>query len=179
MTSRSQHFLICQVCHKSKPQRELLPGHLVREELLPLICEKAPDWSSSGYICYACLNQIRTNYIRHQMRKDLGELDDLEQEVVASLENKALLSENIDEEYDQTLSFGECVADKVAEFGGSWRFIISFSTLLVVWIILNTVSILLNPFDPYPYILLNLVLSLLAAFQALQAEMLSDMQKKG
>jgi uncharacterized membrane protein len=144
----------------------MLPAHLVRAELLPIIQQKNPDWSDTGYICFSCLNQLRTDYIRQQMQKDLGELDGLEQEVVESLQNRELLSENINEEYEQHLSIGNRIADRVAEFGGSWRFIISFSVLMVLWIIINTAAILQDPFDPYPYILLNLMLSLLAAMQA-------------
>ncbi len=156
----------CQVCHRTFPRRRLLPAHMVRAELLPLIREKVQEWSDDGFICFSCLNRFRSEYIRSLMEKDLGELDELEQEVVQSLQDKELLSENIYEEYDQSLGFGDRVADKVAEFGGSWKFIISFSALLALWIIANTFLILQDPFDPYPYILLNLVLSLLAAFQA-------------
>src|SRR2546425_9205595 len=61
--------------------------------------------------------------------------------------------------------FGEWVADQVAEFGGSWEFIISFGVFLLLWIVLNA-ALLRQPFDPYPYILLNLILSGLAALQA-------------
>ena len=156
----------CQVCHQTKPRRELLAANLVPDNLLPLIQKEVPDWSGQGYICFSCLNRFRTGYIRHLMEKDLGELDELEQEVVRSLQDNELLSENINEQYEQTLTLGDRIADKVAEFGGSWRFIISFSILLALWIIINTFILLQHPFDPYPYILLNLVLSLLAAFQA-------------
>lgn len=156
----------CQVCHNAKPRRDLLPASLVRAALMPLIREETPDWSESGYICFSCLNRIRTRYIAQLMEKDLGELDELEREVMRSLQDHALLSENIYEQYDSQLGLGDRIADKVAEFGGSWRFIISFSVLLALWIILNTFILLQRPFDPYPYILLNLVLSLLAAFQA-------------
>lgn len=63
-------------------------------------------------------------------------------------------------------TFGEKLADQVASFGGSWKFIILFFTLLVVWIIINSIAFLMKPFDPYPFILLNLILSCLASIQA-------------
>ena len=66
----------------------------------------------------------------------------------------------------QKLSFGQRAADAVAEFGGSWTFIIMFMVFLVIWMILNSYFLLKRPFDPYPFILLNLVLSCLAALQA-------------
>ncbi|HHO68624.1 MAG TPA: DUF1003 domain-containing protein [Gammaproteobacteria bacterium] len=166
MSRRTRSQGTCQVCHQTKPRRALLPAGLVRDDLLPMIREQVPDWSEDGFICFPCLNRFRTRYIRQLMEKDLGELDELEQEVVQSLQNEELLSENINEQYEQSLGLGDRIADKVAEFGGSWRFIISFSVFLAAWIILNSFLILKAPFDPYPYILLNLVLSLLAAMQA-------------
>ncbi len=145
---------------------QLLPAIMVRGGVLKLICSEHPDWKDDGYICFACLNRYRTEYVRQLMEKDLGELDELEQEVVSSLRDNALLSENINEEYEQTLTFGDRIADKVAEFGGSWKFIIWFAVVLAIWITVNTVLVIAGPFDPYPFILLNLVLSLLAAIQA-------------
>jgi uncharacterized membrane protein len=100
------------------------------------------------------------------MEKDLGELDELEQEVVKSLQDNALLSENLNEEYEKTLTFGDHIADKVAAFGGSWKFIIWFFIFFAVWILTNTVLVFVRPLDPYPFIFLNLLLSLLAAIQA-------------
>ncbi len=64
------------------------------------------------------------------------------------------------------MTFGQRLADKVAEFGGSWNFILIFLGILVVWIVANSIALMRKPFDPYPYILLNLVLSCLAAIQA-------------
>ena len=67
---------------------------------------------------------------------------------------------------DRALTFGEWVADQGAEFGGSWEFIISFGVFLLLWIVLNAAALLRQPFDPYPHILLNLILSGFAALQA-------------
>ncbi len=162
----SEDITTCQVCQQKKPMSQLLPAIMVRGGVLKLICSEHPDWKDDGYICFACLNRYRTEYVRQLMEKDLGELDELEQKVVSSLRDNALLSENINEEYEQTLTFGDRIADKVAEFGGSWKFIIWFAVVLAVWITVNTVLVIAGPFDPYPFILLNLVLSLLAAIQA-------------
>jgi uncharacterized membrane protein len=75
-------------------------------------------------------------------------------------------SKNINEHHDENLSYGNKLADKVASFAGSWRFIIGFGVILVFWIVLNSILLFKKPFDPYPFILLNLVLSCIAAMQA-------------
>lgn len=76
------------------------------------------------------------------------------------------VTKNINAEFEQKQTIGEKLADKVAEFGGSWTFIISFGALLILWIITNSVELIWRPFDPYPFIFLNLILSCLAAIQA-------------
>lgn len=78
----------------------------------------------------------------------------------------SLASKNVNEEIEEKLSFGDRVADKIAEFGGSWPFIFSFLGFMVVWIVLNTMQLIAQPFDEYPFILLNLMLSTIAALQA-------------
>ena len=78
------------------------------------------------------------------------------------------VTRNTNKEFDETLTFGQRLADKVASFGGSWTFIIIFGSILLSWIILNSFILgrLNSAFDPYPYILLNLFLSMLASIQA-------------
>jgi uncharacterized membrane protein len=76
------------------------------------------------------------------------------------------VTRNANVEAEEQLTMGQRIADHVAEFGGSWTFIILFSVIVAVWITLNSLALMKHPFDPFPYILLNLVLSTLAAFQA-------------
>lgn len=167
MIKKDPHSLgACQVCQQSKPTGQLLPARVVHGGVLDLIARDYPGWNKDGHICYACLNQYRTAYVQQLMEKDLGELDELEQEVVKSMHDNALLSENLNEEYEKTLTFGDRIADKVAAFGGSWKFIIWFFVFFAVWILTNTVLVFVRPLDPYPFIFLNLLLSLLAAIQA-------------
>ena len=95
------------------------------------------------------------------------ELGDQEQKVIESIANKEPLPENINLLFHEKLTFGQKMADKVASFGGSWTFIILFALLMFVWIAINSWLVLADKaFDPYPYILLNLALSTLAAMQA-------------
>lgn len=83
-----------------------------------------------------------------------------------NIDDDELLTQILKEGETSEITIGQKVADKVASFGGSWTFIISFGLILIVWIIINSVVLITRPFDPYPFILLNLVLSCLAALQA-------------
>lgn len=156
----------CQVCGNSFAGHNILPAALVRDAIVALITVRLPGWDPAGFICRPCLNGFRTEFVRAEMAKDRGELSAVEEEVMRSLHDGALVAGNLNTEFDQSLSFGERIADKVAEFGGSWRFIITFFVVIILWIAANTLYLLFQPFDPYPYILLNLALSLLAAVQA-------------
>lgn len=96
-----------------------------------------------------------------------GELSEREQHVIDSIANKQPIATNLNETFKDQLSLGERVADKVAEFGGSWPFIIVFLMIMLFWVVFNSLTLFgLQPYDPYPFILLNLVLSTLAALQA-------------
>jgi uncharacterized membrane protein len=128
--------------------------------------EKNLTLSSLDFICSNDINLLRKDYIRDLLLKDKGEISKLEEQVLDSLKEHELISLNPNTEFDQTITFGERVSDKVAEFGGSWKFIILFGGIIVVWIIANSVLLSKGIFDPYPFILLNLVLSCLAALQA-------------
>ena len=112
------------------------------------------------------LNRLRSEYVQNMLRQEKGELTALEHDAVESLREHDILSQNVNSSVDDKWTFGQRLADHVASFGGSWRFIIIFASVLVVWILTNTLLIGDKPFDPFPFILLNLVLSCLAAIQA-------------
>ncbi|MFA6241476.1 MAG: DUF1003 domain-containing protein [Candidatus Hydrogenedentales bacterium] len=98
----------------------------------------------------------------------LDELSELERNVVSGIIERKPVSRNTTVEFGEQLTFGQRIADRVAAIGGSWTFIIGFAVVLTIWIVLNSFILLRSgeDFDPYPYILLNLVLSMLAAIQA-------------
>ena len=104
----------------------------------------------------------------HPTKSSLKNLNLHQQHVLSHIKEKQHISRNINTDFDESLTFGQRIADKVASFGGSWTFILSFLFILVLWIILNSVLLVRsgNAFDPYPYILLNLVLSMIASLQA-------------
>lgn len=94
------------------------------------------------------------------------QLKKLNKIVSDSIKEEELLVQNLSLGIDEPLNTSERLADKVASFGGSWRFIILFVLLLIVWIVINSVFLLDKAFDPYPFILMNLILSCIAALQA-------------
>ncbi|MBL8658476.1 MAG: DUF1003 domain-containing protein [Rhodospirillales bacterium] len=101
-------------------------------------------------------------------RSTFEKLSEAEKKVIGDVLARRRTARDAARHYEQNLTFGQRVADRVAAFGGSWTFIILFMSILVGWIILNSIILIRlgDTFDPYPYILLNLVLSMLAAFQA-------------
>jgi uncharacterized membrane protein len=166
MARKQQKTLICQICGKQKKPGEVIPAELIREPIIKIIRKTHPDWSSSGFICISDLNHFRAKYVEDIIRRDKGEISALEKQVVKSLEKQGLLSENVNIVFERRLTFGERVADKLADYAGSWHFIGIFFAVLLLWIAINSVVLIWKPFDPYPFILLNLVLSCLAAIQA-------------
>ncbi|MBX3445302.1 MAG: DUF1003 domain-containing protein [Parvibaculaceae bacterium] len=156
----------CFICGPGRRRPGLVPLSSVREPIHALIRAEHPDAPADGAICPRHLNAYRDLYVRRAIEADKGELDELEREVVRSLEEDEILAENAEEVFDEELTLGQRAADVIATFGGSWAFIGSFAAVLAGWIALNVVGLFARPFDPFPFILLNLVLSCLAAIQA-------------
>ena len=152
--------------HKEFPLSERISGKTLRGSLLELIRKDHPQFTIDNYLSFDELNYYREKYISDYMNGQLGELTEFEQKVLASLTNKTTLTDKIDEDETQGLTLGQRIADKVADFGGSWTFIISFGLFIAIWISVNVSWLLNKGFDPYPFILLNLILSCLAALQA-------------
>ena len=166
MAKKQLETFLCQICKGQKKLTEVIPAELVREAVVETIRKTYPDWSSSGFICISDLNQFRANYVKNVLEKEKGEISTIEEQVIRSVKENELLSKNINTEFEQKLTFGERLADKIADFGGSWNFIVIFGGVLLLWVAINSMILIWRPFDPYPFILLNLVLSCLAAVQA-------------
>jgi uncharacterized membrane protein len=164
MTQSEDRF--CQICGNKAPAADLAMAQLVRPVVVDVIKRSFPEWSADGFICADDLNRFRNRYVRSLIEAEKGELSDLEKEVLESISRHEILSTQIDQEYESQLTFGQRLSDRFALFGGSWRFIIFFGCVLGTWIVINSIALLSKPFDPYPYILLNLILSCLAAIQA-------------
>ena len=158
--------LLCQVCKKSKSPHSGMIGELIRPSLLDFIKKGTPGFDPKGFICHADLGDFRKDYVKEVLEDEIGELSALDQEVVESLHQHEILASNIEEQFERKLTFGERLSDHIAEFGGSWKFLITFGAVIVVWIGANAVLLATKAFDPFPFILLNLILSCLAAVQA-------------
>lgn len=161
-----QKTFISDISGKPFPLSERISSKSVRESILIYIQEAHPTFGGKSYLAASELNVFREKYITDYLTRELGELSTLEHKVIDSFQNHTILSDNIEDDDETVLSFGQKIADKVATFGGSWTFIISFCLFLVVWILVNVYWFHNQGFDPYPYILLNLILSCIAALQA-------------
>ena len=148
------------------PITERISSKSIRGSILKYIQEANPTFNEKSYLANSELNIFREKYITDYLTKELGELSSLEHKVIDSFQNHSILTDNIEEDDKTDLSFGQKIADKVATFGGSWTFIISFCSFLLLWILVNIFWYHNQGFDPYPYILLNLILSCIAALQA-------------
>lgn len=158
-----------QVSHISKkeiPNGEEVRGKDIREGIVELITSKFPNFNLESFISNDELNTFRRLYLTSLITEEKGELAIIDNDVMAAIKNNAILSENIQDEMEAELTFQQRLADKIAEFGGSWVFIITFFSFILVWMIINIWILTSRAFDPFPFILLNLILSCLAAIQA-------------
>ncbi|MBE0642794.1 MAG: DUF1003 domain-containing protein [Bacteroidetes bacterium] len=162
---RTKKSRVCQICG-STDRNMLHPGVLVRTAVADLITKEVGSWSEEGWICAKDLQHFRDEYVRSLLESEKGELTQLEEGVLESLRQQEILSQNPEEEFASTTTAAQRLADRIATVGGSWTFILWFGSVLFVWIAINTIVLATRPFDPYPFILLNLILSCLAAVQA-------------
>ncbi len=166
MSKSKNEQSVCAVCGRLLPRRQLVLGAIVRPAVVETIRLEHPDWSSDQFICREDLSRYRGRYVHSLLESERGELTSLEQEVVDRMREHELLSANVDLQFERLWSLGERLADRIAAFGGSWTFLICFGVFVGLWIGANSLVLLWRPLDPYPFILLNLVLSCLAAIQA-------------
>jgi len=159
-------YFTSDISGKKFPVNEKIQLTVVRTNVLEFIKRDHPDMDETKSISIGELDEYRQRYIEQSLKNEFDDLNSLQKEVIDKIKDKEYISEDTDESFLEGLTFGQKIADKVATFGGSWKFIISFFTIIIVWISLNTYLVLFKTFDPYPFILLNLFLSCLAAFQA-------------
>ncbi len=157
---------VCCICHQPKDAQDGQIADLVRPSLLEFIQRLHPECQGAEFVCFEDLGNARKEYVKEVLQDEIGELSSLDEEVVESLRQHEILSSDLSKEIESKLTFGEQLSDHIAEFGGSWKFIITFGAILVVWIIINAAILATRAWDPYPFILLNLILSCLAALQA-------------
>ncbi len=147
------------------PVKEKVCGKSIRQPIIDLIKSEYPDFSSEHCIANAELNVYREKYISKYLNTEISQLSKLQKKVIEALNDDKSFVSKMEEDLDNR-TLGQIVADKVAAFGGSWTFIIAFFIFISLWIGSNVFILTNKGFDPYPFILLNLILSCIAALQA-------------
>ncbi len=165
MTDKNEQHA-CVICGNIFPRQELVRCGSIRENILNRIFGDQTTWTPDDFICKHDLTKFGADHVKLLLESEKGELQNIEENVLQSIREHELLSMNVDKEFESNWTFGERLADGLARFGGSWIFILCFGGFLVLWIVINTLVLGLDPPDPYPFILLNLMLSCLAAIQA-------------
>lgn len=156
---------ISDLSGKEYDSSELVHARILRKSIFDFIKEAVPSFTAESKLAVEELNFYRQKYVSEKLITEVGELNDLKQQVIDSIKKSELISkETLEQAQNDTLA--DKIADKVATFGGSWTFIVAFLGFLLLWIALNVFIFLNKGFDPYPFILLNLILSCVAALQA-------------
>lgn len=156
----------CAITHRMVEPSEAVRGDMVRPELKALILKNHPQFADKDYITFDALNEYRRHYLANLIKQETEEITELEKDVLDAMANDKLIAGRLEPEFAEKTSLGQRLADRIAEFGGSWTFILLFFSFLVCWMLLNAWLLASHSFDPFPFILLNLILSCLAAIQA-------------
>lgn len=159
-------MITSHISGKEVSAAESVCGYEIREGVFNLIKAAYPDFTGDSHISLEELNKYRRLYLAGLLATEQGELATIDQDVMQAIRDNSILSEKIQDDVESKLTTGQKLADKIASFGGSWSFIITFFSFLMVWMLVNVFVLAAKPFDPYPFILLNLILSCLAAIQA-------------
>ena len=134
---------------------EAVNAHEIREGIYKLIKADYPDFEQDCSITLDELNHYRRLYLSSLIEQERGQMDVIDQDVMKALKNNSILSENIEDAIEGRLTLGQKMADRIATFGGSWTFIITFFSFILFWIGVNIWILTSKPFDPFPFILLK------------------------
>jgi uncharacterized membrane protein len=156
----------CAACGARRAAGDLVPLTAVRPAVAQQLQVAHPEVNTTDRVCLSCLNRAISDEIDRTILQDQSDFAALDAGALLSFSQQEAVTRNLNEDYDRELPFGARMADGVANFGGSWLFIGLFMAVLIGWIAVNALHVLVRPFDPYPFILLNLVLSSVAALQA-------------
>ncbi len=157
------------VCIVDQQRYQVVDGMRLEEletSLRQMILKDFPQAHNSSFICSEHLVHYRLAKMDAMIENDYQQNDKVNAQLSKILANHTYRVVDVNSELESSLTFGQRVADGVARFGGSWAFIISFVVVMLVWMLLNVLPIFSHHFDPYPFILLNLFLSMVAAIQA-------------
>jgi uncharacterized membrane protein len=155
----------CPLCGKPGDAETFQAPSTLNKDFVALVKKDFPDWKVNTSVCPECFQK----YHHHSLASEWSRFTRFERDLVRRISQRRTAAKNTNKVFDDTLTFGQRIADQVAQFGGSWTFIFIFGAILLAWVVINSVLLIRRaggPFDPYPYILLNLFLSMLAAIQA-------------
>ncbi len=156
---------VSDLSKKVFPLSDKISGKIIRNPILVLMKKDFPEFTSDQFLSITELNLYRERYISNYLSNEIENLSELKEKISNELKEEDTSVSKIEEEVE-IRTFGQMVADKVADFGGSWKFIVLFAVFILLWILANIYILYNRGFDPYPFILLNLILSCLAALQA-------------
>ena len=156
----------CAISGRETSRRDLIAIESIRPALADRIRQDHPDLAQDAMISRRTVDQYRELYVQDLLRAETGDITELERQVAESLATHAMLAENVEDDFEEHRTLGEKLSDHLASFGGSWSFLIVFSIFLAIWMAFNIYRGDQRAFDPYPFILLNLILSTIAAVQA-------------
>jgi len=148
---------------------DLVDGMTLQEldqQLQAAIKQANPTAKPTSFICSEHLVGYRMQKMDQMIAKDYQQNKKINQQLTHIMQKNRYQVVDVNRQLENSLTVGQRVADAVARFGGSWAFIISFLSVMLVWMLLNVVPLFGAHFDPYPFILLNLFLSMVAAIQA-------------
>jgi uncharacterized membrane protein len=162
----SKDRLRCAITGREHPRRDLVNLETVLPALAERIRKDHPELAPDALVARSEVARYRSLYVQELLSAESGDLTEIERRVADSLATHDTLAENVEQQYQDARSLSERISDDLANVGGSWMFISGFAVALAAWIVVNMVLGNRGAFDPYPFILLNLVLSCLAAIQA-------------
>jgi uncharacterized membrane protein len=156
----------CAITGQALPKGDMVMLHMLRPALAERIRADHPGLGDNALVSRQAVDDYRSRYITELLAAEHGESRALDRQVARSIAKQDTVAMDTDDAFDDKRTVGEHLADIVASFGGSWSFIILFGVIIIIWMTINVAIGDPKAFDPYPFILLNLVLSCLAALQA-------------
>ena len=156
----------CALTGRQRPRKDLVRLDTLRPTLADRIRNDHPGLADEALIDRAEINRYRSLHVEEMLRAELDEFSELDRQVAESIANQETIAENVEDDFLERRTFGQRLSDHLSSFGGSWIFLIAFGLFLAAWMAISVVMGEAKSFDPYPFILLNLVLSCLAAVQA-------------
>jgi uncharacterized membrane protein len=156
----------CAITGRERQKKDLIRFDTLRPTLTDRIRADHPGLTDDSLIDRHEINRYRNLLVEEMLRDEHGEFTELDRQVAESISNQDTIAENVEEDFLEHRTLGQRLSDGLAKFGGSWTFLLSFGLFLAIWVAFNIVVGDVKSFDPYPFILLNLLLSCLAAVQA-------------